>query len=595
MNRIQYILKKNIPFIAIIIITGIIASLMEGLTWGFVIPLLEGVRGETTGGVPFPLNQISYIFVDMELKQRILLTAGFIVLFTALKGTFAFTSNIFTLKLQMRVVKHYRMLCFDQLIKVGMQYIHSQKNAHLQTIAIIHTRETARLVKEIGLLTPKVFTISVLLCLLTLISWKLTLVSLILVSFASLVLHKVVKNAGKRGKTLAEKEKSINSTVLDFLIGMKVIRIFSQQERMRNIFEHEVDHHSKNAYRLVKTESSVQPFFETTGVLCLAVLLIAGSFIIIRNEAAGMEIVLTFIFIFFRILPPFQTINRARVSIAGYLPFYRELYRFLETHDKPYIKGGHRTFGSFNKAIEFRNVNFSYNTKDSFVLRDISFQIPKNKKVAIIGPSGSGKSTITELLLSFYYPKDGSITIDGIDLKEFDLMHWRRKIGVVSQDIFLFNDTISHNIKFSKPEAAEKEVEWAARLAHAHEFIMKLNDGYNTLIGDRGVLLSGGQRQRIAIARSILTKPELFIFDEATSALDSDSEKIVHQALHEISQGRTVLTIAHRLSTISDSDIVIVMNKGRIIEQGDPKKLLEKEDSVYRRLVKTQNLDIVVI
>ena len=181
MNRIQYILKKNIPFIAIIIITGIIASLMEGLTWGFVIPLLEGVRGETTGGVPFPLNQISYIFVDMELKQRILLTAGFIVLFTALKGTFAFTSNIFTLKLQMRVVKHYRMLCFDQLIKVGMQYIHSQKNAHLQTIAIIHTRETARLVKEIGLLTPKVFTISVLLCLLTLISWKLTLVSLILV------------------------------------------------------------------------------------------------------------------------------------------------------------------------------------------------------------------------------------------------------------------------------------------------------------------------------------------------------------------------------------------------------------------------------
>ena len=234
-------------------------------------------------------------------------------------------------------------------------------------------------------------------------------------------------------------------------------------------------------------------------------------------------------------------------------------------------------------------MTFGYNAGETIVLKNVSFRIPRGEKVGVAGASGAGKSTLSELLLRFYDPQEGQILVDGLDLKEFDIVSWRKKIGIVSQDVFLFNDSIRANISFGKPNASPDEIEEAARKAHAHEFIQEMPEGYDTLVGDRGVRLSGGQKQRIAIARAIILDPEILILDEATSALDTEAERIVQRALDDVASGRTVFTIAHRLSTIAHYDKILVMDSGQIVEQGRHEELLQK-GGIYKRLVEMQDL-----
>jgi len=259
--------------------------------------------------------------------------------------------------------------------------------------------------------------------------------------------------------------------------------------------------------------------------------------------------------------------------------------------DNTIIQKDDRSADYLTGQIEFKNVNFKYTEDQDMVLRNLSFVVEKGAKVGVVGSSGAGKSTIGELLLRFYDPLEGSVCVDGINIKELDVHQWRRLIGVVSQDIFLFNDTVKANIAFANPEVTVEGIEQAARRAYAHDFIKELPQGYDTFVGDRGVLLSGGQKQRIAIARAILNEPEILLFDEATSALDTQSEEIVQKTLDDISRNKTVITIAHRLSTVSDSDKILVIDKGEIIQQGSHQELLGQKNGLYSQLVAMQNLE----
>jgi ABC-type multidrug transport system fused ATPase/permease subunit len=295
--------------------------------------------------------------------------------------------------------------------------------------------------------------------------------------------------------------------------------------------------------------------------------------------------------VFFRVLPPALAFNQARVAIKGDLAYYREVNKFIEPQPEFYLENGRRMLKDFGESIVFRGVEFGYNPREAIVLKELFFEVPKGSRIGIVGPSGCGKSTIVELLLRFYDPQKGKILIDGFDLKDLDINSWRRRVGVVSQDTFLFHDSVRENMAFARPEASQEEIEQAAKQAYAHEFIQALPKGYDTLVGDRGVLLSGGQRQRLAIARAIVMNPDILVFDEATSSLDTESEQIVQKALDEVGVGKTVITIAHRLSTVYDSDKILVVDKGMIVQQGKHEELIKQETGLYQRLVQKQKMD----
>ena len=298
---------------------------------------------------------------------------------------------------------------------------------------------------------------------------------------------------------------------------------------------------------------------------------------------------LVFAFTLYSTMGPIKSLCEANTSLQMGMISVERLFELLDT--KPAIINGTRAIKSFSNTIRFEDVCFKYNNEQPDspnILDHVSFEISKGEMVALIGQSGSGKSTAVDLLMRFYDVDSGRITIDGIDIREFDYKQLRKMIGVVSQEVILFNDTIEQNIAYGVHDDINiSHIEQAARLANAHQFIIEKPQQYNTIIGDRGIQLSGGQRQRIAIARAMVKNPELLIFDEATSALDNESEKVVQQAIDHAMENRTALVVAHRLSTIKNADKIIVMERGRVVESGNHQELIEK-DGIYKMLYDIQ-------
>jgi len=587
MKHFSFLVKKW-PLFIIATSTGLVASFLEGLGIVVIFPIIEGVQNTGAESV-FPFNLLSNLFTGWGLSQRLQVAAGLLIFITILKGSALYANIILSCRLQMVVLKHFRMRCFNQLMRVGMKYFNHQKKADLQTICNLHTINLGNLIKMITSALPNIFNVILLIIMLFILSWKMTLVSLVLVSFASFVLRILSRKSDSVGRLYNNSLKSLNSVVFNVLTGMKTIRIFNRQGQAVDNLEKEVDHFNKNLLKMVTIRGSAKPVFETVTVICLALMLIAGSFFLVSSSQANLPKLLVFLVILYRIVNPVMSLNQLRIYIGLDIPSYREVFKFLESQDKQCLPNGRKTFSGLKKGIEFRNLKFAYNSDKAMVFEDLSLSIAKGTKVGVVGASGIGKSTLIEVLMRFYDPQAGGILIDGVNLKELDVYSWRRHIGVVSQDAFLFNDSLRSNITFAKPQSTQEELDQACRRAHADQFIMELPNKYDTLIGDRGVLLSGGQRQRIAIARAVIADPEILIFDEATSSLDSESERIVQEALDEVGRDKTVITIAHRLSTIANSDIIFVINEGRIIEQGSHQRLLEN-NGIYKKLVQKQKL-----
>ncbi|MFH1683610.1 MAG: ABC transporter ATP-binding protein [Candidatus Margulisiibacteriota bacterium] len=589
MKHFRFLLKHWVLFI-VLIFTAFLAPLLEGLTLSFVFPILEGVQGVTVSNIPFPFNRISAFFMNMSLPQRLQTLAAFIIIITSLKSLLLFVNIIFGLKLQMIALKHFRMMFFKQLMRIGMGYFNAQKYSDLQTIGTAHLSNLSALVNKISLSFVHLSKIIVLLGMLVMLSWKMTLISLFLAGLASIIIWRLVLAAEHAGKAYTNAFKRINNILLDTIRGIKVLHLFNREKAAIERHEKEVDHFNNAVYKIGMIRGAVKPVFEAIGMISVALIVLVIALVFPQIGASGLGILMVFIMVFMRISPALLTLNQYRVDIMGDMYSYREFFHFLDPSDKQLLKNGKNYFAGLQKGIELRSVSFGYDPKDAVVLHDISFNIAKGTKVGIVGPSGAGKSTFTELLLRFYDPQTGQIMVDGVDLRDFDLNSWRRHIGVVSQDVFLFNDTIRANIAYASPSATQEDIEQAALKAHAHEFIKGFPRGYDTLLGERGVLLSGGQRQRIAIARAIIINPEILVFDEATSSLDTESERIVQAALDEVGKGRTVITIAHRLSTVFDSDNILVIENGRIVEQGTHQELFYRE-GLYTKLVKMQNFE----
>ncbi|MBL0232133.1 MAG: ABC transporter ATP-binding protein [Chitinophagaceae bacterium] len=424
------------------------------------------------------------------------------------------------------------------------------------------------------------------------ISTQLTLFTLIIIPLSALGIATVQRKLKKDARDAQASIGRLLTIMDETLTGMRIIRAFNATNTTLAKFSKENDLYRKASLQGFRRREMAPAFSEAAGVIVVAGILLYGGSLILRNgQAAGglqASAFIAFIAIFSQVLRPAKAMVIAGANIQRGRGSGE---RILEIIDKPIeIKDKENAIDlqAFRESIEINHVDFAYN--ETAVLQDVTFSIPKGSTIALIGPSGVGKSTLADLIPRFYDVKGGSILVDGVDVRDYKMESLRQQMSFVTQETFLFNDTIFNNITLGRPDATAEEVMEAARIANAHDFIMATEQGYQTTVGDRGIRLSGGQRQRLCIARAVLKDPAILILDEATSSLDTESERSVQEALGRLMKGRTTLVIAHRLSTIKEADEIIVLKDGRIVERGHHNELIEIEDGVYKKLSGMQQI-----
>jgi subfamily B ATP-binding cassette protein MsbA len=420
------------------------------------------------------------------------------------------------------------------------------------------------------------------------ISAKLTGITLIILPVSGFIISYIAISIKKRAIKSQETIGNISNILEETIGGMRIIKAFNAISFSKKRFEKEVDVYAKVNVSMQKRQALSSPTSEFLGVfVVVGVLLIGGSMILGGESELSAGSFITFIAIYSQLLVPAKALSTAFSNVQRGLASAERIFGIIDLEPAIKDKSSAKKLVEFKSELSFKNVSFAYGEEK--VLKNININIHKGETIALVGPSGGGKSTMADLIPRFYDPIDGEVQLDGISLKDITVESLRAKMGIVSQESILFNDTVFNNIAFGKPECTLEEVEQAAKVANAHEFISQMEGGYNARIGERGTKLSGGQRQRISIARAILKNPDILILDEATSALDSESEKLVQDALTNLMKNRTSIVIAHRLSTIQEADKIYVMQEGEIIEEGKHDDLLKK-GGVYKKLIEIQSV-----
>lgn len=408
------------------------------------------------------------------------------------------------------------------------------------------------------------------------ISWQLTIVATLALTVSALLNQVSIRRAKDFGKVLSEKSGQQSGRLIEILRGIRLLKTVGEEEKEIHTISDLVLARSQAAFQSQMNFAIINPVSELAGLTSILIIVLWGRAFFAENIASFSGILLTYLVLLFRLLPYISQLNRTRGQLSNCLPSIMIVADFLDTSQKPFMTSGNLEYSKLEHRIRFENVYFAYPGSNEEALSEISLEIKRGETVALVGSSGAGKSTLADLLPRFYDPTSGRITFDGKDLREFSLRSVRRAMGVVSQDTFLFNSSIRYNLMYGSDEKTEADLIDAAKRANAYEFIVNMPDGFDTQVGERGVMLSGGQRQRLAIARALLRNPDILILDEATSALDTVSERLVQQAIEELCNDRTTLVIAHRLSTIRNADKIVVMDQGRIVEVGSHNELIEK-------------------
>ena len=421
-------------------------------------------------------------------------------------------------------------------------------------------------------------------------SWKLTLFTILFAPAMIWIMSIIGRKLRARSLEAQGMWSDMMSQVDETLGGLRVIKAFLVEGKMEKRFEKVTNDMRRKLTQVAVRQASAHPVSEFLGTVMIAIVLWYGGILILGDHASiDAPTFMSYMAILYSVIQPIKDLSRAAYSVPKGLASMERIDHILLSENPIKEKENAESISEFKSGISIRDVSFHYTDDGRNVVENASFDIPKGKTIAIVGASGAGKSTIVDLIPRFYDVTGGSICIDGTDIRDLKIRDLRSLMGNVNQDPILFNDTIFNNIAFGKEDATEEEVIAAARIANAHDFIMEKEDGYQTVIGDRGVKLSGGQRQRISIARAILKNPPILILDEATAALDTESEHIVQEALDRLMSNRTTIAIAHRLSTIKGADNIIVMDEGKIVETGTHEELIAK-DGIYKKLNDMQAL-----
>lgn len=420
-------------------------------------------------------------------------------------------------------------------------------------------------------------------------SWRLTLGSLAIAPIVAVLTARFGTALRNLSRETFEGSKELTDTAQEALSNQTIVKAYRGEARESARFTDVAKRIVRANLRTARISGFAPPAIEMIGVVFIVFLLYFGQREIVTGRMNAAQF-LTFLFFLFRSYDPMRKLSRLHNNMEQALAAAHHVWEIMDEHAELAEKKDARELKPLTQGIELRNVSFGYANEDRSVLRDVSLKIPAGSMVALVGESGGGKSTLTKLLPRFHDPTSGEVFWDGVDVRDAKISSLRRQIALVTQETVLFNDTVRHNVAYGKPDASQGEIEQAARIAFAHDFIMELPQGYETIVGERGIFLSGGQRQRLAIARSLLVDAPVLILDEATSALDAESERFVQKAIANLIRNRTTIVIAHRLSTIRRADTIVVMEAGRIVEAGRHSELLAKGGQ-YRRLYELQFAD----
>ncbi len=568
---------------------GFSGALFNGVSTALIAPLILGFLGQEInfrGGPPI-LQKTIGAFDGFPEDTRLLALTGAVLLAIILKNLTNYLNALLSIYLSMALTRTMRLEAVRLLLDVDIDFFAKHKIGDVMNRFNEEINRTASSVRTLSLILTEVITVLVFVAILISISWQLTLVSTVLLFGVSLFNQFFVNRAKNFGRQLTERAKQQTNKVLEIMTGIRLIKTVSTEDLEYKNLERFIQMKEQASLQSQANFGAVAPINETLGIISLLSIVILGRYFFVQQLQAFSAILLTYLIVLFRLLPIVGQLNGARSRYANQSYSVEVVDDFLRRDNKMIMPNGQRPYERLETGIRFEAVDFNYPDHERQVLRAVDLWIPKGKTTAFVGSSGAGKSTLVDLVPRFYDPVRGRITLDGLDLREYDFRSLRRRMGIVSQDTFLFNNSVRFNIAYGCAGATEEEVIAAAKRANAYDFIMELPQGLETEVGDRGVMLSGGQRQRLAIARALLRNPDILILDEATSALDTVSERLVQEAIDELCRDRTTLVIAHRLSTIQRAHQIVVMEQGQVIEVGTHDDLLAREGQ-YAKLYEMQ-------
>jgi len=592
-RQLLQFLRPYLPLFFAALLAAVVSSVMEGFTFVLIIPFLRAIFGESSLLPTVGQNAVEKVLewtvgglVSQTSPQAALRNVTFLILVSVtIKNAALYGARLGSAAVQERVVRDLRTRLYSHLQGMRLDFFQRTKGGQLLTRMLADTDQLRGIMGNTASeFLAALATVSVYLFILLALSWRLTMTALVLAPILILTLRPLVSRLRKGFKATLDDRGELTSVMQETVSGVRLVKAYAAEAYEKRRFDAAADRYASGVIRMQRLALLSHPISESFGALVTVVLLWVGAQLAIGPGAAlRPETFVTFLAVALRMLSPLKFLSNLPAQVQQAMAAAERVLEILDVPPAEARAPGTESVLGFRERIALERVSFSYDGGPR-VLDDVSFEARRGEIVALVGSSGAGKSTLVDLIPRFYEPSEGRVTLDGRDVREFTLASLRGLMGIVSQETVLFNDTVKANIAYGSLHRYDAAaIEAAARAANAHGFIAGLPRGYDTVLGERGTRLSGGERQRIAIARALLRDPPILILDEATSALDSESERLVQEAIDRLLEGRTVFVIAHRLSTIQHASLILVLERGRIVERGRHEDLLAR-GGVYRRL-----------